>query len=268
MVNVAIAGAAGRMGQMLIASANEMEDVQLTGAFEHPKSSHLGKDSGIVAGLEATSVPIDGDAQIAIKKAPCVVIDFTVPEATLALLQVCQNAGTPLVIGTTGFTAEQKSTITQGATKIPIVMAPNMSVGVNTLFKLVEMAAKILGDDYDKEIWEAHHRFKKDAPSGTAVKLAEILAETTGRTYPQDICFSREGIIGERTRKEIGMQVMRGGDIVGEHIVYYCGMGERLELKHVATSRKTFADGAVRAAKWLSGKKPGLYDMFDVLGIS
>ncbi|OGN63081.1 MAG: 4-hydroxy-tetrahydrodipicolinate reductase, partial [Chlamydiae bacterium RIFCSPHIGHO2_12_FULL_49_11] len=172
-----------------------------------------------------------------------------------------------IVIGTTGLSADQETVILSTARKIPIVLSPNMSVGVNTLFKLAADAAKILGAGYDLEILEAHHRQKKDAPSGTAVKIAEILAAATSRRYPQDVNFHRQGMTGERDPREIGMQVIRGGDIVGEHTVFYCGAGERLEIRHVATSRSTFADGALRAAKWIVGQKPGLYTMGDVLGL-
>lgn len=274
MVPIIITGAAGRMGQTLVAQTVLSDKYQLVGVTEFASSSAIGQDAGQIAGVQKVNISVVASLTEAIKNgtkiasgvAP-VVIDFTQIDATLQHVEQVIRSEIPLVIGTTGFSADQRGQIEKAAKKIPIVMAPNMSVGVNTLFKLIGDAAKILGEGFDLEVVEAHHRLKKDAPSGTAVRIGEILAETTGRNYPKDAQFHREGLIGERSSKEIGMQVIRGGDIVGEHTVMYCGAGERLEIKHVATSRKTFADGALRAAAWLVDRKAGLYDMQDVLGI-
>lgn len=197
-----------------------------------------------------------------------VVIDFTHASATLSVAKACADAGKPLVIGTTGQTDPDRAGILQVATKLPIVFAPNFSVGVNTLFWLTQKAAEILGPDFDLEVIETHHRLKKDSPSGTARRLAEILAETRALSYQSDVRHGREGMVGERTRTEIGMHAIRGGDVVGDHTVLYAGLGERLELTHKASSRDTFAKGALRAAKWATSQPPGLYDMQDVLGLT
>lgn len=271
---IIITGAGGRMGKALITQAVSDGEIQVVGATEHPDSKAIGQDAGIIAGLPALGVSVSkslesllSSKEIASSKKKAVIIDFTLPEATIQNVRLAASLGHPLVIGTTGMNPEEKEVVGFTAKKIPIVMAPNMSVGVNTLFKLVADAAQILGEGYDLEIIEAHHRLKKDAPSGTAVRIAEILAEATGRKYPKDINFHRQGMIGERKPNEIGMQVIRGGDIVGDHTVYYCGEGERLEIKHVATSRVTFAKGALRAATWVMSQNPGFYDMRDVLNI-
>lgn len=269
--NLIITGAAGRMGRVLVQCAHASKNHKVVGATEAPTSPFTGKDVGSVAGIESLGVVIGdslGEVLQKNRKFSPVIIDFTMPIASEGHARDAVENGTPMVIGTTGFADAQKKIIQNAAKKIPIVMAPNMSVGVNALFKLVSDAARILGGGYDLEILEAHHRLKKDAPSGTAVRLAEILAKATGRKYPKDARFNRVGVAQARTDQEIGLQVLRGGDIVGEHTVFYCGEGERLELKHVATSRKTFAEGALRAAHWLEGKKSGLYTMEDVLGIA
>ncbi len=260
MLSLIITGAAGRMGSELISLVLASKDMELVGAIENPKSQAIGNVVGGVA-IEAS---LEKVLQQTKKKR--VIIDFTTPEATLLHLSVAVAQAVPLVIGTTGFKEGDLRQIREASQKIPIVLSPNMSVGVNTLFKLAGETARILGENYDIEILEAHHKHKKDAPSGTAVKIAQILAEATGRRYPQDFKLHREGMIGERNAKEIGIQVLRGGDIVGEHAVFYCGEGERVEIRHLATHRKTFAQGALRAALWIAGQKPGLYDMKDVLG--
>ncbi len=258
MIPIIITGASGRMGKELIDLILASKEYKLVGATENSSSKLIGqKMDDIFVTKNLTEV----------QKPSGVIIDFTAPEATMTHLDFAVLKKIPLVIGTTGFSPTQIETIKQASKKIPLVFSPNMSVGVNALFKLIADAARILGPHFDLEIFEAHHRLKKDAPSGTAVKIAEILAEATRRTYPDDFNFHREGLVGARPQKEIGMQVLRGGDIVGEHTVFYCGEGERLEIKHVATSRKTFASGALRAAAWLLSQKPGLYTMKDVLGL-
>ncbi|MBI2340195.1 MAG: 4-hydroxy-tetrahydrodipicolinate reductase [Deltaproteobacteria bacterium] len=271
MIQLIITGSAGRMGKTIIAQAVGKKEFQIVGATEQPTSKAVGEDAGLVAGVGALGVSISASLEEVFKKGKDknlpVVIDFTEPKATLKHVRIAAEHECPMVIGTTGLSDDDRSVIRNTARKIPVVLSPNMSVGVNTLFKLVGDAAKILGSGYDLEILEAHHRAKKDAPSGTAVRIAEILAGATGRRYPQDVNFHRQGVTGPRDPREIGMQVIRGGDIVGEHTVYYCGAGERLELRHIATSRTTFADGALRAAGWIVGKKSGLYTMADVLGL-
>ncbi|EKD41203.1 MAG: dihydrodipicolinate reductase [uncultured bacterium] len=267
-IPVIITGVAGRMGKTLATLATRHSQCILGGATEQAGSALIGQDVATLTGSKSTGLSVQDDLRTALpphKKG--VIIDFTAPRATLNHLKIASLTKTPIVIGTTGFEKKGIEQIKQASKKVPIVMAPNMSLGVNTLFVLTQLTAQILGDDYDIEVFEAHHKLKKDAPSGTAVKLAQILAETTARSYPKDFCFERNGLIGERTRKEIGMQVLRGGDIVGEHTIYFCGMGERIELTHRATSRDTFALGALKAAAWLARQKPGLYDMKDVLGL-
>ncbi|MBI4411767.1 MAG: 4-hydroxy-tetrahydrodipicolinate reductase [Deltaproteobacteria bacterium] len=278
MIPIIVTGAAGRMGKTILAQASlapaaGKKEFKLVGATEHSGSKAVGEDAGLIAGIGSLGVAIASSLEEVCKakgaggKDRPVIIDFSEATATLDNVKTGAAYGCPMVIGTTGLSADHQTVIRNTVRKIPVVLSPNMSVGVNTLFKLVADAAKVLGNGYDLEILEAHHRLKKDAPSGTAVRIAEILAEATGRRYPQDINFHRQGVIGERQPREIGMQVIRGGDIVGEHTVFYCGIGERLEIRHTATSRATFADGALRAALWVSGRKPGLYDMGDVLGL-
>lgn len=272
MIQIIITGAAGRMGKAVLAQASLKKEFEIVGAVEHPTSKAVGMDAGLIAGIGSLGVPIASSLDEALTKsqnpkpkAQKVIIDFSQPDATLKNVKIAAVHDCPMVIGTTGLSSDHQTVIRNTARKIPVVLSPNMSVGVNALFKLVAFAAKILGSGYDLEILEAHHRLKKDAPSGTAVGIAEILAAATGRRYPQDVNFHRQGVIGERPPREIGMQVIRGGDIVGEHTVFYCGAGERLEIRHMATNRATFADGALRAAAWIVGKKPGLYNMGDVL---
>jgi 4-hydroxy-tetrahydrodipicolinate reductase len=225
-----------------------------------------GGDAGTAAGLPATGVAIGHDLEAALAGAD-VVIDFTHHEASARHAELCAARGVAHVIGSTGFTPEARARVEVAARKVPVVLSPNMAVGVNVLFDLVRRAAATLGDGFDVEIVELHHRKKKDAPSGTAEKLAEVAARALGREPREVLAYERHGIIGERPAREIGVQTLRGGDVVGEHTVFFCGEGERLELTHRATSREQFARGAVRAARWVVGKPPGLYDMADVLGL-
>lgn len=265
-MNVAIIGAAGRMGTRLIHAVCETRGLTLTGAVERAGHEQLGMDAGLITGAGELGVPITSDLDAAIAAAD-VLIDFTFPEVTLNNLAVCARHGKMLVSGSTGFTPEQKQQVEEFAKTIPVVLAPNMSVGVNACFKLLKEAARILGDDFDVEIVELHHNKKKDSPSGTAVRMGEVVAQTLGRDYNQVANYHREGMCGERTHAEIGMQTVRGGDIVGEHTVYFIGMGERIEISHRAMSRDMFARGAARACVWLQDQPAGLYDMQDVLGL-
>jgi 4-hydroxy-tetrahydrodipicolinate reductase len=266
MVKIAVTGAAGRMGGRIISIIAGTEGVELAGALEHEGHAAIGKDAGELAGIGALRVNISSDTE-SVLKAVDLVIDFTFPEVTLPLLKVVASLGKAAVIGSTGFTESERSELEQISAGIPVVFAPNMSMGVNVLFKLVSEAARALGDDFDIEMVETHHRMKKDAPSGTAMKLAELAAEAVGRKIGDVGVYERHGMIGARTKDEIGVQTLRGGDVVGDHTVYFYGMGERVELTHRATSRDTFASGSVKAALWLKGREPGLYDMQDVLGL-
>ncbi|BAT71859.1 dihydrodipicolinate reductase [Thermosulfidibacter takaii ABI70S6] len=259
MIKVVVTGAAGRMGRTILSVCFQDKEVEVVGALEAPGHQAVGT---LVEGVQVTD-----NVQEALEGAD-VVIDFTVPQATLKLLDVCEEHKVAMVVGTTGFTREQEQRLKEASSIIPIVFSPNMSVGVNLLFKLVYEVAKILGEDFDVEIVEVHHRFKKDAPSGTALKLAEMAAKALGRDLEQDMVAGRRGIVGERKDNEIGVFAVRAGDVVGEHTVIFGGLGERIELVHKAHSRETFARGAVRAAKWVKDKPAGLYSMWDVLGIS
>ena len=267
MIKVAVTGAAGRMGGRIITAIKENDELELAGAVERAGHALVGADAGSVAGCGALGVPISGTLEEALQNAD-VLIDFTFPEVTLANAAVCARLGKSLVVGSTGFTPEQRARLEEFAATIPVVLAPNMSVGVNLCFKLLKDVAKTLGDAFDVEIVELHHNKKKDSPSGTAVRMGEIVADALGRDYNRVANYHRQGMVGERTREEIGMQTVRGGDIVGEHTVYFIGMGERIEITHRAMSRDMFARGAVRAAGWLAGKQPGMYDMQDVLGLN
>jgi 4-hydroxy-tetrahydrodipicolinate reductase len=266
MIKVAVTGAAGRMGGRIITAIKEAEGLELAGAVERPGHALIGTDAGSVAGCGALGVKIAGTLEEALEGTD-VLIDFTFPEVTLQNIAVCARLGKSIVIGSTGFTPEQKAEVQKAAAKIPVVLAPNMSVGVNLCFKLLRDVAATLGDAFDVEIVELHHNKKKDSPSGTAVRMGEVVAEALGRDYNEVANYHRQGMCGERTKEEIGMQTVRGGDIVGEHTVYFIGMGERIEITHRAMSRDMFARGAVRAAGWLGGKKAGFYDMQDVLGL-
>jgi 4-hydroxy-tetrahydrodipicolinate reductase len=268
MIKAVVTGAAGRMGSRIINVLSTSEGIRLSGAIERKGHALVGQDACGPAGLPAGgTLTLITDDLVAALKAGDVLIDFTFPEISLANLRVCAELGKPAVIGSTGFSKEQLAEVGKLVQKIPCILSPNMSVGVNVCFKVLADIAKTLGNDFDVEIVESHHRMKKDAPSGTAVRMGEVVAGALGRDYRQTAKYHREGITGERTKEEIGMQTIRGGDIVGEHTVYFIGMGERIELTHRAHTRDMFARGAVRAAKWVVGKKPGLYDMQDVLGL-
>ncbi|HAS51334.1 MAG TPA: 4-hydroxy-tetrahydrodipicolinate reductase [Gammaproteobacteria bacterium] len=266
MIQVAITGAAGRMGRNLLDACQQMEAVRCSVASEYPGSPFIDSDAGEIAGIGRLNVPITADLMPLIDRFDAL-IDFTRPAATLNHLALCQAAGKAIIIGTTGLSAEQKLAIARAAECIPIVFAPNMSVGVNLCFKLLEMAAQVLSDDVDIEIIEAHHRHKIDAPSGTALAMGEIIAKALGRDLATCAVYGRQGVTGERHRSTIGFATVRAGDIVGEHTVLFADVGERIEITHRASSRMTFAKGAVRAAAWLVGRDPGLYDMQDVLGL-
>jgi 4-hydroxy-tetrahydrodipicolinate reductase len=266
MIHVAIAGAAGRMGRTLLDACQQAENLQCTVALEHPDNPLIGVDAGEMAGIGRLNVPIVADLTAWLDRFE-VLIDFTRPAATLAHLALCRNAGKAMVIGTTGCSPEQKIEIAAAAQVIPIVFAPNMSVGINLCFKLLELAAQALGDTVDIEIIEAHHRHKVDAPSGTALAMGQVIAKTLGRDLTQCAVYGREGVTGERDRQSIGFATIRAGDIVGDHTVLFADEGERIEISHRASSRMTFAKGAIRAAAWLAGHKPGLFDMQDVLGL-
>lgn len=269
MVNplkVVIAGCSGRMGHALLESVFADADLLLHGALDRAgENPHLGRDAGEQFG-NVSGVKVTADIDSALKGAD-VLVDFTRPEASMQYLDACQKANVGMVIGTTGFSVEQKLAIEAASKKIPIVFAPNMSVGVTLLINLVQSAAKVLNEGYDIEIIEAHHRHKVDAPSGTALRLGEAAASALGRNLEQCAVYGREGVTGERDPSTIGFATVRGGDVVGDHTVLFAGVGERVELTHKASSRATFAVGALRASKFLAGKKSGLFDMQDVLGL-
>jgi 4-hydroxy-tetrahydrodipicolinate reductase len=260
---IAIAGASGRMGQMLIEAVRAAPDCELAGALDMAGSPGIGLDASAFLG-QPCGVQITADLGLGLKNAQTL-IDFTRPEGTLAHLRVCRELGVNLVIGTTGFSEAQKAEIAAAAQDIAIVMAPNMSVGVNVTLKLLEMAAKALSTGYDIEIIEAHHRHKVDAPSGTALKMGEVIADALGRDLKECAVYAREGVTGERDPSSIGFATIRGGDIVGDHTVLFAGTGERIEISHKSSSRATYAQGSLRAARFLGAQKTGLFDMFDVL---
>jgi 4-hydroxy-tetrahydrodipicolinate reductase len=264
MVKAIVTGAAGRMGSRIISLIHSTDGIEVAGAVEQPVHPSVGKDAGENLAIGRIGVNIDPDLQNCIKKGD-VVIDFTSHEASIRHLEIAAGEGCAMVIGSTGFTPGEIKKAAELTEHIPCVLSPNMSVGVNVMFKVLNIAAGILGDDYDVEIMEAHHNLKKDAPSGTAMKMAEIVAETLGRDLEKVGVYNRKGLIGERTKKEIGIQTLRAGDIVGDHMVMFCGAGERIEFIHRAHSRDNFARGAIRAAKWVVRQKNGLYDMQDVL---
>jgi 4-hydroxy-tetrahydrodipicolinate reductase len=266
MTRIAITGAAGRMGRSLIEAVHNTEGLELTVALEHPDSTLLGTDAGELTGLGRLGVTLGADLSAVSDKFD-VLIDFTRPEPTLANLAICRAAGRHMVIGTTGFSEAQKLEIAAAANDIGIVFAPNMSVGVNLCLKLLDMAARVLGDEVDIEVIEAHHRHKVDAPSGTALRMGEVVAAALGRDLASCAVYGREGNTGERDRRTIGFETIRAGDIVGDHTVLFAGTGERVEITHKASSRMTFANGAVRAAGWLMRHQAGLFDMQDVLGL-
>lgn len=266
MTRIGVTGAAGRMGKAIIEAARQAEGIELGAAIERPGSSVIGADAGELAGVGTLGVPVRDDLAKAIADFD-VLIDFTRPEVTIANLAICRQAGRRMVIGTTGLSDEQCGAIREASDDIALVFAPNMSVGVNLCLKLLDMAARVLGDEVDIEIIEAHHRHKVDAPSGTALRMGEVVAAALGRDLKECAVYGREGHTGERDRKTIGFETIRAGDIVGDHTVLFAGLGERVEITHKASSRMTFASGAVRAAGWIAAHERGLFDMQDVLGL-
>jgi 4-hydroxy-tetrahydrodipicolinate reductase len=266
MINIGITGASGRMGRTLLEAVTNAEGMTVTAAVERPGSSAIAADAGDLAGIGKLSVPIVDDLRAVVSNVD-VLIDFTHPSVTLANLKICQQAGKHMVIGTTGFSEAEKEQIAKAAKNIGIVFAPNMSVGVNLCFKLLDLAARVMGHEVDIEIIEAHHRHKVDAPSGTALRMGEVVANALGRDLKDCAVYGREGQTGERNRQTIGFETIRAGDIVGEHTVMFADIGERVEITHKASSRMTFAKGAARAAAWIIEQKQGLFDMQDVLGL-
>lgn len=264
-IGIAMLGAGGRMGGAIVRVISEASDLKLAAAIEHAKSDKLGGDAGQLAGVARAGVALTAGLPAA--GVADVWIDFSSPEATAANAAGAAAAKTALMVGTTGVTPTGKAALAEAAQVIPVVFAPNTSVGVTALIRLVAEAARMLGPDFDLEVVETHHRKKRDAPSGTALRLAESLAEATGRDLVKDARYERHGDIGPRTQAEIGIQTLRGGDVIGDHTVFFLGLGERIEITHRASSRDTFAQGALRAARWVVGKPPGLYDMRDVLGL-
>ena len=266
VLRVAVAGASGRMGRMLIEALRASDDMVLAGALDVAASPAIGSDATAFLG-HASGVAITADLHTGLKDAD-VLIDFTRPEGTLAHLALCCELGVKAVIGTTGFTEPQKAEIAACAQRTAIVMAPNMSVGVNVTLKLLQMAAKAMATGYDIEIIEAHHRHKVDAPSGTALKMGEVIADALGRDLKDCAVYAREGVTGERDPSSIGFATIRGGDIVGDHTVLFAGIGERIEITHKSSSRATYAQGSLRAVRFLADRKTGMFDMFDVLGLN
>ena len=266
MTKAIVAGAAGRMGERIIHMIDQSEDVTLSAAFEHPDNPAVHQDAGQVAGLGDTGIKIADSLEKVIELGE-VLIDFTTPQATLENIRMASSHGLSMVIGTTGIAGDRLKEVTDIARSIRCVLAPNMSVGVNVMFRVAGEMAEILGKDYDMEILETHHRQKKDAPSGTAMRLAKILADAVNRDLEKVAVYQRKGMIGQRSDEEIGIQTWRAGDIAGEHTVMFGGIGERIELIHRAHNRDNFARGAIRAAAWVVKQPVGLYDMQDVLGL-
>ena len=266
MIRVAIAGAAGRMGRALVEAVNAQDGMQVTAALERPQHALLGTDAGQLAGIGELGVLLSDQLPSVVEQFD-VMIDFTSPQATIGHIEVCRQAGRKMVIGTTGLSPEQLEVLRAASADTAIMFAPNMSVGVNLCLKLLKIAAETLGDRVDIEIIEAHHRHKVDAPSGTALRMGETVAEALGRDLRQCAVYGREGHTGERERKTIGFETIRAGDIVGEHTVMFADTGERVEITHKASSRMTFANGAARAARWICRHDAGLFDMQDVLNL-
>jgi 4-hydroxy-tetrahydrodipicolinate reductase len=265
MMKIAIAGATGRMGKMLIEAVLNTADTQLVGALDHSSCPQLGEDAGAFLGRK-TGIAITADIAQALSEAEFL-IDFTRPEGTMAHLAVAEKTGTKMIIGTTGLSSEQITNLKKASEELAIVFAPNMSVGVNATFKLLEIAAKMLNQGYDIEIIEAHHRHKVDAPSGTALKMGEVIADALGEKLDNVAIYAREGHTGERKEGSIGFATIRGGDIVGDHTVLFAGDGERIEISHKSSSRQSYAQGSLRAVRYLQNQASGLYDMQDVLGL-
>ncbi len=266
MTRIIVAGASGRMGSRIVALSKEYSGLKLVGAFEKKGHEAVGKDAGFIAGIGETGIKLSDSLEEIIDNGD-VIIDFTTPHSTKETIKLSAKKGKAMVIGTTGISKGDMKEMDASIKSIPCVMASNMSTGVNLLLKVLQDIARVLGDEYDIEIIEAHHRLKKDAPSGTALKMAQVLADAIKRNLDEVAVYARKGLIGERTKKEIGIQTIRAGDIVGEHTVLFGGLGERIEITHRASSRDTFARGALRAALWISGRTAGLYDMQDVLGL-
>jgi 4-hydroxy-tetrahydrodipicolinate reductase len=266
MIKIGVAGAAGKMGSRIAALSKDYDGLELAGAFERRGHADIGRDMGLLTGIGELGIHLTSGIEGIIDRVD-LIIDFTSIESTKENLKIASAKGKAMVIGTTGFSKEDLREIESLTKTIPCVLASNMSLGVNVLLKVLQDIARVLGDDYDIEIVEAHHRLKKDAPSGTALKMAQVIADAVNRNLEEVAVYSRKGIIGQRTKKEIGIQTVRAGDIVGEHTVLFGGLGERIEITHKASSRDTFARGALKAASWLAGKPAGLYDMQDVLGL-
>lgn len=266
MIRLAVAGASGRMGRALIEAIIEAPDTTLVAALEQPGSPFLGRDAGELVAAPC-GVAISADIEAALQGADCL-IDFTRPEGTLQHLEICRRLGVQMVIGTTGFDAAGKAAIAAAAAQVGVVFAPNMAIGVNAVFRLLDVAARILNEGYDIEVIEAHHRHKVDAPSGTALRMGEVVAQALGRNLEECAVYGREGHTGERPASQIGFATVRGGDIVGDHTVLFAGTGERIEITHKSASRMPYAQGSLRAARFLRGKASGLYDMQAVLGLA
>lgn len=266
MIKAIVIGAAGRMGRMVIGAIQKTGGIVCHGAIEVPGHHSIGQDAGLIAGVGEIGVMIVADLELVIKQGD-VLIDFTSANASLRHMEIASRHKKPMVVGSTGISAQQMEMVRKLTEDFPCVLAPNMSVGVNLIFKLVEEVTKVLGEGYDCEVVEVHHRMKKDAPSGTALRLAEAVARGRGTRWEDVSVYGRKGMTGERPKGEIGIHALRGGDIVGEHTVLFAGDGERIEITHRAHTRDTFAQGAVRAAKWIINQRPGLYDMWDVLGL-
>jgi len=263
-IKAVVIGAAGKMGSRIIHIIQESPSISLYRAVERADHPSIGKDIGEIIGLGKMGIPLEGDLK---KAGGDVIINFTNPKTSLESLEFAKETSSAIVIGTTGLSPEQMERVRDLSKSVRCVFSPNMSVGVNVMFRIVQEVARVLGPEYDVEIFEAHHRLKKDSPSGTAVKLGELIAKATGRDFNKVGVYGRKGMVGERTKEEIGMQVVRAGDIVGEHTVLFGGIGERLEIIHRAHSRDNFARGAIRAAVWVVNQANGLYDMEDVLGL-
>jgi 4-hydroxy-tetrahydrodipicolinate reductase len=266
MIKAIVTGAGGKMGGRIVSVFRQTEGIEVVGAVERPGHPLIGRDVGESLGLGTIGVLITDDAAAAAASGD-VIVDFTSHEASLVHLELAAKTGLSVVIGSTGFTAEETARVRELAARVRCVLAPNMSIGVNVMYRVLRDVARVLGAEYDVEIVEAHHNAKKDAPSGTAVRMAEVLAEALGRDLEQVGVYARKGMIGARTKAEIGIQAIRAGDIVGDHTVIFAGVGERLEFIHRAHSRDNFARGAVLAAKWIGAQSYGLYDMQDVLGL-
>lgn len=266
MIRAIVCGAAGRMGGRIIAMIHEADDLTLAAAVERPGNPRIGHDAGEVAGIGKIGVPLVDDLSTVMGEGQ-VMIDFTAPQAAMTHAAIAARANVPVVVGTTGLSAADLARIKDLSTSAPCVVSPNMSVGVNVLLKVLTEVASTLGEEYDVEIVETHHRFKQDAPSGTALKMAQVIAQALGRELDATGIYGRKGLVGARSKEEIAIHALRAGDVIGDHTVIFGGMGERIEVTHRAHSRDNFARGALRAAQWIIGQPPGLYDMQDVLGL-